>query len=143
MKCSTHGALPIRCIGTRLTINIGLPCEACSMNKGFWVLTRYQDVFEVSRDQERFSSHDEGFLVWDLDSEQLAQQRANFMGMRPAEHSAVKRSLVPPFSPKAMDAMAPEVERLAKEVVDDVAGVEIASSSTRSRRSCRSTPSAN
>ncbi len=97
------------------------PVRGLLMNKGFWVLTRYQDVFEVSRDQERFSSYDEGFLVWDLDSEQLAQQRANFMGMRPAEHSAVKRSLMPPFSPKAMDAMAPEVERLAKEVVDDVA----------------------
>ncbi len=97
------------------------PVRGFSMTKGFWVLTRYQDVFEVSRDQERFSSYDEGFLVWDLDSEKLAQQRANFMGMRPAEHSAVKRSLVPPFSPKAMDAMAPEVERLAKEVVDDIA----------------------
>ena len=54
-----------------------------SMTKGFWVLTRYEDVFNVSRDQETFSSYDEGFVIWDVDDVELERQRANFMGMRP------------------------------------------------------------
>ena len=94
---------------------------ASPVTKGFWVLTRYQDVFDVSRDQERFSSYEDGFMVWDHDEERLAQQRANFMGMRPAEHSAVKQVLLPPFSPKAMMEMLPDIDRIAKEIVDDIA----------------------
>ena len=58
---------------------------ASSMTKGFRVLTRNQDVFEVSRDQERFSSYDEGFVIWDLEEQELALHRANFMGMRPVD----------------------------------------------------------
>lgn len=92
-----------------------------SMTKGFWVLTRYEDVFEVSRDQELFSSYDEGFLVWDPGEDELARQRANFMGMRPAEHSAVKQFLMPAFSPKSLQKLVPEIDRLARQIVDDVA----------------------
>lgn len=95
--------------------------QGFSMKKGFWVLTRYQDVFNVSRDAEQFTSHDEGFLVWDLDEEKLAGQQANFMGMKPTDHQAVKQVLVPPFSPKVMQEMIPSVDRLAKEIVDEIA----------------------
>ncbi|HZK99014.1 MAG TPA: cytochrome P450 [Caulobacteraceae bacterium] len=95
---------------------------ASSMTKGFWVLTRYQDVFDVSRDQERFSSFDEGFVIWDLEDEELALHRANFMGMRPADHSAVKQLVLPAFSPKAMRVMTPEIDRLAREIIDDISG---------------------
>lgn len=92
-----------------------------SMTKGFWVLTRYEDVFDVSRDQETFSSYDEGFVIWDLDDEELARQRANFMGMRPLEHTAVKQFLMPAFSPKALQNLVPQIDRLAKEIVDGIA----------------------
>ena len=91
------------------------------VKKGFWVLTRYQDVFNVSRDQELFSSYDDGFVIWDHGPETLNQQRANFMGMRPAEHQAVKQVLLPPFSPKAMMDLMPDIDRIAKEIVDDIA----------------------
>ena len=92
-----------------------------SMTNGFWVLTRYQDVFDVSRDQELFSSHEAGFVIWDLDETELALQRANFMGMLPADHQAVKQFLTPAFSARALQALAPEIERLAKEIVDQMA----------------------
>ncbi len=92
-----------------------------SMTKGFWVLTRYQDVFEVSRNQDLFSSHEDGFVIWDLDERELAQQRANFMGMLPADHQAVKQFLTPAFSARAMQTLSPEIDRLAKQIVDQMA----------------------
>jgi len=92
-----------------------------SMTKGFWVLTSYQDVFDVSRDQETFSSYDEGFVIWDVDDVELERQRANFMGMRPMEHTAVKQFLMPAFSPKALQNLVPQIDRLAKEIVDNIA----------------------
>ncbi|MDP1630443.1 MAG: cytochrome P450 [Caulobacter sp.] len=93
-----------------------------AMTKGFWVLTRYQDVFDVSRDQEQFSSHAEGFVIWDLEEEELQRHRANFMGMTPADHAPVKRMLMPAFSPRSLKALAPDIERVARRIVDDVAG---------------------
>jgi len=93
-----------------------------ALTKGFWFLTRYQDVFDVSRNQEKFSSYDAGFMIWDHDDpNDLEMQRANFMGMRPEDHTSVKQVIVPPFAPKAMQAIAPEIDRFAKEIVDDIA----------------------
>lgn len=91
------------------------------VTRGFWVLTRYKDVYDVSRDQELFSSYEDGFVIWDHDEEELAMQRANFMGMRPADHMAVKQVILPPFSPKAVQAMMPEVDQIATEIIDAVA----------------------
>lgn len=89
--------------------------------KGFWVLTRYKDVFDVSMDQERFSSFEAGIVVWNFDSEELERQRSNFMAMKPDDHKAVKRVIMPPFMPKALNNMAPQIDRLATEIVDSVA----------------------
>jgi len=41
------------------------PLPTSTKTKGFWVLTRYREVYDASRDQERFSSYDEGFVIWD------------------------------------------------------------------------------
>ncbi len=92
-----------------------------SLTKGFWVLTRYDDVQEVSRDRDRFCSHEAGFMIWDHDADELERQRANFMGMQPDHHNAVKQVLMPAFSPKVLQAMLPRIEALAREIVDDIA----------------------
>ena len=88
--------------------------------KGFWVLTRYKDVFDVSMDQNLFSSHENGIVVWDFEGEQLERQRRNFMWMKPADHNAVKKVIMPPFMPRALNEIAPQIERLAAEIVDSV-----------------------
>jgi cholest-4-en-3-one 26-monooxygenase len=90
--------------------------------KGFWVLTRYKDVYDVSMNQELFSSHENGIVVWDFEGEELERQRANFMSMKPADHTAVKKVIMPPFMPKALNEIAPQIERLAAEIIDSVAG---------------------
>lgn len=89
--------------------------------KSFWVLTRYQDVFDVSMNQELFSSHEAGIVVWQLREEALEQQRAGFMMMKPDDHAAVKKVLMPPFLPKSLAALAPEIDRLAQDIVELVA----------------------
>lgn len=89
--------------------------------KGFWALTRYQDVYDVSMDQERFSSYEGGIVIWDHTDEELIRQRANFMAMKPDDHSAVKKVVMPPFLPKSLKQLAPQVEKLAAEIVDTVA----------------------
>lgn len=90
------------------------------VTKGFWVLTRHQDVFDVSLDQERFSSHDEGFVIWDPAEAALSRQRANLMGMKSAEHAALRHVVMRAFTPKAMQAIVPEIDRLSREIIDDI-----------------------
>ena len=92
-----------------------------SMSKGFWVLTRYQDVVDVSRDQGRFSSHEGGPIIWDLGPEPLALQRMNIMGMHPQTHLMVKRLVLPPFSAAELASFRPEIDEVAKLIVDSVA----------------------
>src|SRR6266511_1276597 len=69
-----------------------------SLQRGFWVLTRYRDVFEVSRNQELFSSHIGGPVIWDYNRERLAMQQAGLMGMPADRHAKVKRLVLPPFA---------------------------------------------
>lgn len=88
--------------------------------KGFWVLTRYQDVLDVSMDQSRFTSND-GIVLWDVEGEELERQRANFMVMTPEQHGPVRKMIMPPFMPRALAELAPEVDKLAAEIVDRVA----------------------
>ena len=89
--------------------------------KSFWVLTRYKDVQDVSMNQELFSSHEAGIVVWAIEGEALERQRANFMMMKPADHAAVKKVIMPPFMPKSLAAISPEVDRMAAEIVGSAA----------------------
>ena len=48
-----------RPIRTSVRCQVG-PCS------GFYVLTKHKDVFDASRSQQIFSSHEGGPVVWDL-----------------------------------------------------------------------------
>lgn len=92
-----------------------------SLRRGFWVLTRYKDVYDVSMDQDLFSSWAAGMVIWDLDDDALARQRANFMAMKPADHAAVRKVLNPAFSPSQLNALEQRIQGVATRIIDDVA----------------------
>lgn len=98
-----------------------VPIPGNSLDKGFWVLTRYKDVFDVSMNQELFSSWEAGLVIWDTEGEELERQRANFMGMKPADHAAVRKVINPPFMPGALKALEPRIEEAARRIVEEVA----------------------
>jgi cytochrome P450 len=97
------------------------PNPQYQLNKGFWVLTRYQDVFDASRDPLRFSSHLGGPMIWDIEGRTLEAMRAGIMGMDPPQHPQVKRLVLPPFMPRNLEAFTPQIEARAKELVDSIA----------------------
>ena len=101
--------------------NYRSPLPDGHLDQGFWVLTRYQDLYEVSRNQDLFSSHEGGPIIWDLKGESLKRQQANLMGMEKRQHLAMKRLLLPPFAPRQLAAFEPEIQQAAKEIVDAIA----------------------
>ena len=101
--------------------NYQSPLPDGQLDQGFWVLTRYQDLYEVSRNQDLFSSHEGGPIIWDLKGDSLKRQQANLMGMEKRQHLAMKRLLLPPFAPRQLAAFEPEIQQAAKEIIDAVA----------------------
>ena len=99
------------------------PMPGASLKQGFYVLTRHADVREASLDQHRFSSYEGGPVIWDLSDEMLANQRINLMGMKPKDHTAIKTLAAPPFGAKELVSFQPEIQAVAKEIVDSVASL--------------------
>lgn len=95
--------------------------EGGRMDQGFWVLTRHADVAAASMDQATFSSYTGSPVIWEMPPERLALQQTGLMGMPMERHAKVKRLVMPPFGAKAIDAFAPEIVRVADEIVDGVA----------------------
>src|SRR5688500_20282006 len=54
---------------------------------GFWCFTRYDDVVEVNRDWERFSSHKGGTMTFEMDPEGLSMQQQMMLNMDPPLHT--------------------------------------------------------
>lgn len=92
-----------------------------TVRKGFWVLTRYDDVSAASRDQKLFSSYEGGPIIWDFEGPYLERQRASLMGMHSDRHMQFKRLIVPAFAPRVLAAFEPLVETVAREIIDDIA----------------------
>ena len=88
--------------------------------RGFWSITRYDDVLYVSRHTELFSSA-KGIRLEDMDDEEC-EARRTIMEMDPPQHSRYRRLVSRPFSPRAVAEYEGAVRELACEVLDEVRG---------------------
>jgi len=95
-----------------------------TLERGFWVLSKYDDIVNASKDHAHFSSHRGGPVLWDLEGVEnaLETQRAGMMGMDPPDHSRYRKLVAPPFTPRAIAKMEPVIQQKAAEIVDAVAG---------------------
>ena len=97
--------------------------ELPAMRRGFWVLTKYDDIVRASKDHAYFSSHLGGPVLWDLEhvEDALPTQRAGMMGMDPPDSSRYRKLVAPPFTPREVAKLEPIIEAKAKELVDAIA----------------------
>ena len=95
---------------------------------GFWSLTKYDDILFVSRRPELFISsrgiagpgvrHPEQFP----DFNQQQQAGASIITMDPPRHVKMRRLVNKGFTPRAVNAMEPEIRRATNVILDSVAG---------------------
>lgn len=88
--------------------------------RGFWALTRYQDVITASRQPEMFSSA-RGIRLEDMDSEEL-EARRTLMEMDPPEHTRYRRLVSRAFTRKSVLAYEDAIRALARAILDEVHG---------------------
>ena len=88
--------------------------------RGFWSITRYDDVLFVSRHTELFSSA-KGIRLEDMDPEET-EARRTIMELDPPAHTQYRRLVSRPFSPRAVADYESSVRELARQVLEEVRG---------------------
>lgn len=85
--------------------------------KGFWAVTRYDDLLQVSRQVDVFSSA-QGITLEEMDPDDFAARR-NMLEYDPPEHTRYRRLVSKPFSRREVYAYEQSIRLLAREVVTD------------------------
>ena len=88
--------------------------------RGFWSLTKYDDVLFASRNTDVFSSRF-GIRLEDMDPEET-EARRTLMEMDAPEHTRLRRLVSRPFAPKNVNEYEEAVRTLAVEVLDSLEG---------------------
>ncbi len=98
------------------------PVHLCE--QGFWVLTRYEDIRDVSRDPTRFCSS-RGALVNDpVRDVASAVSSRSILHMDPPEHAEFRSLVNRRFTPRALGGLAEFVRSSAASLLDNVAATE-------------------
>ena len=87
---------------------------------GFWVVTTYELVTEVDRDQQRFSSRLGGTFMPSATQETLAMFRQMMLNMDDPEHSRLRRIIQPIFTPKSIERLRTSIDTNATEILDEL-----------------------
>jgi len=91
--------------------------------KGFWSVTRADDVHAVSRDWETYSSELGGVVVID-EVFPIELARAMFIGMDPPKHDRLKALFQAGFTPKRIAAHTDAIREIVVGVLDRLEGRE-------------------
>ena len=91
---------------------------------GFWSVTTADDVHEVSRDWQTYSSEVGGFTALKNAILKLELQQAMFIGMDPPKHDRIKALFQKGFTPKRIAEHEDAIRSITIEVLDRLAGRE-------------------
>ena len=100
---------------------------------GFWSVTTADDVFEVSRDWQTFSSEIGGFTALKNAILPLELQQAMFIGMDPPKHDRLKALFQRGFTPKRIAEHEDAIRAITTESSTGSRAARSAISSTTSR----------
>jgi cholest-4-en-3-one 26-monooxygenase len=89
--------------------------------RGFWALTRYDDVVAVSRDPVGFSSARGGTNIKDYEGSDLSQIQLLMLNMDPPQHHKFRKLVSTGFTPRMTARLEPRVRETAKRIIDRVA----------------------
>ena len=86
--------------------------------KGFWCITRYEDVVAVMKDWRTFSSETGATALEDLDPDQI-EARKSMLDTDPPEHSRLRAIVNKGFTPRAVAAYEELLRMLTREILDE------------------------
>jgi cytochrome P450 len=96
-----------------------LGIEGRERARGFFALTRYADVVEVSRRPADFCSG-KGVNIFDTPLD-LSEFFGSIIAMDDPRHARLRRIVARGFTPRSLEAMLPAVDRVTNEIIDSIA----------------------
>jgi cytochrome P450 len=88
---------------------------------GFWVVTRYHDLRQVSLNQVIFSSA-QGTNIRDVGPESLPMIQSIMLNMDPPQHVKYRRLVQKGFTPRRVKMLESRIRDLCTQIIDRVAG---------------------
>ena len=85
--------------------------------RGFWAVTRYDDIRTVHRDVKTYSSELGGTSLEDLDEEQI-RARKSMLDMDPPRHDELRGLIARRFTPRAVYVWEDQVRTVVNRVLD-------------------------
>ncbi len=86
----------------------------------FWVVTRYEDVARINKDNQLFSSARMSALIFDQDDESLAQQRLMMLNMDPPMHTRYRLLVNKGFTPRMVGQLEENARRVTNQIIDAI-----------------------
>ena len=86
--------------------------------RGFWAVTRYEDIRAVHRNAEVFSSELGGTSLEDLEPDQIEARKA-MIDMDPPRHDELRALVNRRFTPKAVGVWEEQVRKVVRTVLDE------------------------
>ncbi|WP_218024994.1 cytochrome P450 [Nocardia pseudovaccinii] len=87
---------------------------------GYWVVTKHEDIKEISRKPELFSSQQKGSIIrlpGEVTPEQIELTRALLVNMDPPKHTKIRRIISKGFSPRAVEGLRNALTERAAAIV--------------------------
>jgi cytochrome P450 len=94
---------------------------ASKLDGGYWVLSKYQDVIDVSRNPHLYSSAVGTAFLFDAGEADLPGLQAMLVNMDPPGHVKYRRLVQRGFTPRMVAELEPRIRAHAKRIVDNVA----------------------
>jgi cytochrome P450 len=85
--------------------------------RGFWAVTRYEDIRHVHRDVETYSSELGGTSLEDLAEEQI-EARKSMLDMDPPRHDELRGLIARRFTPRAVHVWEEQIRTVVNAVLD-------------------------
>lgn len=88
---------------------------------GFWAVTKHDDIVQISRDHETFSTELGGTFISTQTADDLAQMRLSILNMDPPRHDRFRRLISAGFTPRQIKRLIEQIDHHAAKIVDDIA----------------------
>jgi cholest-4-en-3-one 26-monooxygenase len=91
-----------------------------SQGPGYWAITKYEDLKNISRHPATFSSERRGILLREPDPEALEFTRNIMLSMDPPRHRQHRALVNKAFTPRMVKNLRPRICQMVREIVDAV-----------------------
>jgi cholest-4-en-3-one 26-monooxygenase len=88
--------------------------------RGFWCVTRYEDIATIGKSPEIFSSYRGGTNIPDYSPEDTDNIRLMMVNMDPPQHNKFRRLVSQGFTPRMTARLEPRIREVARSILDKI-----------------------